>query len=263
MLHALIAELILKIVTEEASKIQRTGTAFTENNERTGTTYTENSFIAVEDDNVPIAVKEEEVITLNFVPKQNCNVTESTGSGNHKNSQCNECEAVRPDLAAARCPAAGGECLGHLLTRLTQSQTYWLRLLARRQDGQSSSNFCVGCRRVLNSRQDFLHHIETHHLRGVVDCRKDSTAVSSISSGSTEEAVSSASDPLTMIQQYSEAELRYNTILTLLPSSGELSCDECGVKALPVADFAKHIQLIHLGLDVWSGLNPKYFLLLN
>jgi hypothetical protein len=64
---------------------------------------------------------------------------------------------------------------------------------------------------------------------------------------------------MAMIRQFSAAELRYNTVLALLPSSGgELGCEECGVTALSVSDFAQHIQLIHLGLDVWSALNPKY-----
>ena len=59
--------------------------------------------------------------------------------------------------------------------------------------------------------------------------------------------------------QLSSDELRHYARMVAVQAGGvrRFSCRACGITAMPAAAFAKHISLLHLGLDVWATLDPK------
>ena len=251
-MQLLYAELTLKIVTG------------------TQTASTNGCLTAGDIKNAPL--KEEKLVAAELEPSpDSCHtdkqVTESdddlktvaTVSQPPPGGQCEDCRAIWPDDAAPGCLQADRECLGQLVKKLARRNDYWEGLLARRESGISSSNYCAVCRRLLDSRKGFLHHVRQQHLpsggrRGKHAAAKSLAEVEA----SAERAGGSAQkESVAAIQQFSATEMRYYSVVITLPPAGRFSCQECGIHAMEVSDFAKHVKLIHLGLDVWAALDPR------
>jgi hypothetical protein len=155
---------------------------------------------------------------------------------------CPDCEVVWPDEAALLRHQAE-ECLAGVVTRLAQSRVYWQRRLAQRTSGRSHSNYCCACRQTLSNGAAFVRHVEEIHLR---ICSSDSSFADFLPDAE-------GHHPL------SADELRHYARLVTVQAGGvrRFSCRACGITAMPAIAFAKHISLLHLGLDVWATLDPK------
>jgi hypothetical protein len=157
---------------------------------------------------------------------------------------CPDCEVIWPDEATLL-RHQSEECLAGVVTRLTQSRAYWQRRLAQRKSGRSHSNYCCACRQTLNNGAAFVRHVEEIHLR---ICSSESPLADFLPDDA------EGHHPL------SADELRHYAHLVKVQSGGGIrrfSCRACGITAMPATAFAKHISLLHLGLDVWATLDPK------
>jgi hypothetical protein len=154
---------------------------------------------------------------------------------------CPDCEVIWPDEATLLRHQAE-ECLAGVATRLAQSRAYWQHRLAQRKSGRSHSNYCCACRQTMRNGAAFVRHVEEIHLR-----------------------ICSSECPLADFppdaggHTLSADELRHYARLVTVQAGGvrRFSCRACGITAMPAIAFAKHISLLHLGLDVWATLDPK------
>jgi len=126
-------------------------------------------------------------------------------------------------------------------TNIAENNTLLANILQRRSLNETNSDFCPVCERTLPSK-NFVEHINKH-LTGEDVCGQDFVC----KSGNCLAADGVSSREIDLFSQTK----------SIIPENF-YKCDECDIPVLIGTAYYHHMQICHIGLDIWSVLENSF-----